>query len=333
MAESPLLHPALDRFGPIDPAHFLVAYLLDAKRPRTPAQLATALRKWASGPLVTRAIADGVEREHLAIAEERVEVTEAGRAAAREALGEDVEAPRDRLLERRFPVRALGLDPDDAEVRRRITTNHELVAAIVAVGYGLPASARLSVKHCCSELIWRTLRATMADVVGSGPFPVVEENDVVGTTILAGLAGTTGPVNQVLKALAAKALMVPSTQMDALRQRLVQVGLMLGIEANPLFTAPLTDDAGFAARVREIAQGLETPPFAGRVAIAQVYDAFGPDCGSLEHFKERLIDAAKERLIDLSSLDMPEYMSAELRDRSATVWGEDRMHFVVSEWK
>ena len=81
------------------------------------------------------------------------------------------------------------------------------------------------------------------------------------------------------------------------------------------------------------AVGLETPPFRGRVAIAQVYDAFGADCGSLEHFKGRLIDAAKGRLIDLSSLDMPEYMSAELRDRSATPWGEEWMHFVVSEWK
>ena len=333
MAEGPL-QPALDRFGRIEPAHFVAAYLLGAKRPRSAAQLQANLRKWAAAPVITQAIAVGMQRGHLQIHDDRVEVTEAGRQSTRECLGEDADAPRDRLLERRFPIAALGLDPDDAEVRRRLAGNQELVGAIVAVGYGLPASTRLSIKHTCSELVWRSLRPTLSDLIGSGPFPLVEESDVVGGVILSGLAGVSGaPLNQVFKALAAKALMVSSSQMEVLRQRLVQVALLLGLELNPLFTAPLTDDQEFAARIRETAVNLETPPFRGRVAIAQVYDAFGADCGSLEHFKGRLIDAAKERLLDLSSLDMPEYMSAELRDRSATPWGEEWMHFVVSEWK
>ena len=334
MAEGPL-HPALDRFGRIDAALFVAAYLLEARRSRTGAQLHQSLKKWAAAPLVGRAVEHGVERGLLEVLDDRVSLTEQGREAVREALGEDAEAARDRLLDWRFPVQALGLNPDDAEVRRRLAGNGELVGAVVAVGFGLPASATLSLKHTRSELVWRTLRATMADVIGSGPFPLVEEQDVVGSTILGGLAGAPGASsNQILKALATRALMLPAGQkMEGLRQRLVQIGLLHGMEVSALMAAPLTDPREFADRVKETAGGLETPPFRGRVAIAQVYDAFGADCGTLEHFKERLVEAAKERLIDLSSLDVPEYMDSELRDRSVTAWGEERMHFVVSEWK
>lgn len=328
------LQPALDRFGSIDPAHFVAAYLLEAKRTRSLPQLQARLRKWAAEPLVEVGVRTGEERGHLLVEDDRVELTEAGRSETREALGEDAEEPRDKLLERRFPLQALGLDPDDQEVRRRLTGHQDLVVATVAVGFGLPRPATLSAKHTCTELVWRTLRASLPEVVGSGPFPLVEETDVVGSRILAGLAGVPGAsVNQALKHLAGQGLMLASSQIEAMRLRLVQIGLIHGIEASPLMAAPLTDDPGFAQRVRQAAEGLETPPFRGRVAIAQVYDAFGADCGSLEHFKERLAEVARQRRIDLSSLDVPEYMDAELRDRSATAWGEDRMHFVVSEWK
>lgn len=333
MAEGPL-QPALDRFGRIDPAHFVAATLLEAKRTRSPAQLQSSLRKWAAGPLVQAALRDGKARGHLWVDEERVELTDEGRAAAREALGDDADEPRDKLIERRFPVLALGLDPDDPDVRRKLASHHDLVGAIVAIGFGLPGTATLSLKHTCTELIWRTLRANLPGVVGSGPFPMVEESDVVGSTILAGLAGVAGAApSQALKHLAGQALMIASSQVEVMRLRLVQIGLIHGIDASPLAAAPLTDDEGFAERVRQTAAALETPPFRGRVAIAQVYDAFGADCGSLASFKERLAEGARQRRIDLSSLDVPEYMEPELRDRSVTAWGEDRMHFVVSEWK
>ena len=255
MAEAPL-QPALDRFGRIDSAHFLAVYLLGTKRSRTLPQLQASLRKWAATPIIEQAIAQGVQQGHLLVQDDRVDLTDEGRDATRVALGEDADETRDRLMERRFPVQALGLDPDDPEVRRRVQGSAELARAIVAVGFGLPNSTLFSIKHLCSELVWRSLRPTLSDVIGSGPFPLVEESDVVAGVILSGLAGTPGaPVNQVFKTLAARALMVSSTQMEALRQRLVQVGLLLGVEANPLFTAPLTDDEGFAIRVRDNRSG------------------------------------------------------------------------------
>ena len=85
-----------------------------------------------------------------------------------------------------------------------------------------------------------------------------------------------------------------------------------------------------------VARSLNTPPFKGRVAIAQVYDAYGrvhSDAGSLESFKRRLVEAAKLRAIDLTRLDMPERMNADLRNRSSVEWDTDEVHFVVTEWK
>jgi hypothetical protein len=92
----------------------------------------------------------------------------------------------------------------------------------------------------------------------------------------------------------------------------------------------------FAKKVNEVASKLSTPPFQGRVAIAQVYDVYGkiyPDAGSLVNFKERLVNAARNREVQLSRLDLPERMGRELRERSETRWDREEVHFVITEWK
>ncbi len=88
----------------------------------------------------------------------------------------------------------------------------------------------------------------------------------------------------------------------------------------------------FSERVLEIAEMLSTPPFQDRVAIAQIYDEYGriyPSAGSLASFKERLVEATKNRGLELGRLDLPERMDNELRDRSAAVWGREEVHFVI----
>ncbi|MBX2800636.1 MAG: hypothetical protein KTR31_23350 [Myxococcales bacterium] len=275
-----------------------------------------------------RALRHGVERRMLERTEERLTLTRAGHGALLRMLGEDAEEKRERLLDRRFPAQALGLDPDDETTRDLVMDPVHLSAAIVAVGFGLPPALRLSAERIRSELIWRTLRSGLQEVVGTGPFPPIDKPGVVGFTILAGLAGSTATnVNQVTKDLAAKVLGAEGTQAEELRVQLVR----LALARHPDFSG-----ADFPTRVLEVTHPLQTPPFRGRVAIGQVYEAFGEaysDAGELPDFKERLVKAARDRRIDLSSLDLPEYMSRDLREQSTTQWGEDQMHFVVSEWK
>ena len=90
----------------------------------------------------------------------------------------------------------------------------------------------------------------------------------------------------------------------------------------------------FAERVNQIASQLKTPPFQGRVAIADVYDKYGhefPDAGSLASFKERVLNEAKGQKLFVSRLDMPEYMDKEKRVRSETPYGRlgDTVHFIT----
>ena len=244
-------------------------------------------------------------------------------------MGRDAGQSWDKILDLRFPITALGLDPDNASVRKGIRQRGGLQAVIVGIAFGLPTDALRSAASVRSELVWRVLRSALADVVGRGPFPLIHKSNAVDRIILCGLAGARAKSTpQAIAALAAKAIGTSKTDADRLRRRLIEIALKK--------SEPTVALDGFAERVKAVARSLSTPPFQGRVAIAQVYDAFGrahPDAGSLNSFKERLVAAAKSRSLDLSRLDMPELMSGELRNRSKTRWGSDEVHFIVTEWK
>ena len=93
--------------------------------------------------------------------------------------------------------------------------------------------------------------------------------------------------------------------------------------------------AAFAADVRDLAKTLRTDPFAGRVAIAQVYDAGimrGLNFGSLDAFKARIAEAGRAGLLDLERYDVAGPMDSALRDRSRIAFGRDERHFIVNEW-
>jgi hypothetical protein len=91
----------------------------------------------------------------------------------------------------------------------------------------------------------------------------------------------------------------------------------------------------FAQAIRKLAGRLETKPYRGRVAIAQVYDegiAKGLSLGSLDDFKTRLVEAARESLIDLERYDIAGPLDTALRERSRTRLGRDERHFIVNQW-
>jgi len=109
---------------------------------------------------------------------------------------------------------------------------------------------------------------------------------------------------------------------DKLRQTVVRAALALGARGTTQPDAgatPTRVDAAFASNVQVLADKLSTPPFSNKVAIAQVYDAYGRehrDAGSLDTFKEKLLAAHKKGLLKLRALDEPQAMDQELRERS-----------------
>lgn len=91
----------------------------------------------------------------------------------------------------------------------------------------------------------------------------------------------------------------------------------------------------FAEDVRRIARTLETRPYKGRVAIAQVYDAGverGLALGTLDEFKALLAEAARESLLDLERYDIAGPLDSVLKERSRTPLGRDERHFIVNQW-
>jgi hypothetical protein len=319
----------LARFTTIDPTLLVQAYVLTSKQKLSLAKLEGNLKSLIGAEKVRNAIQELIANGSILKEGSTLKISREGANSVRKALGRDAEQSWEKLLAFRFPALTLGLDPDDPAIRRALKSRGAVQAAIVGVAYGLPRDSLRSPKVVRSELVWRVLRAALPEIIGSGPFPLLDKSSAIDTMILSGLAGVRAKtIDQATTALAAKILGVRGAKIENLRRQLIKN------EGRWPEALPIAD--GFAERVKTVARSLSTPPFQGRVAIAQVYDAYGrthPDAGSLDSFKQRLVQAAKVRVIELSRLDMPEHMSPELRTRSKTPWGSDEVHFVVTEWK
>jgi hypothetical protein len=311
--------PETARFAAIEPTLVVQSYLSTVTQGLSRPKLRNVLKSILAPAEVDKA-ADALVASGTIEEKTKLRISNDKRDVVRKSLGRDAGRPWDKLVEFRFPVLALGLNADDPSVRKALRPRGALQAAIVGVAYGLPRDALRSAEAVRSELVWRVLRAALGDVVGNGPFPLIDKSNAIDRTIIGGLAGVRPrTINEATAALAAKLLGVRGTQLEALRRELINIAVKKVVSAGA---------DGFAERVKEVARLLSTPPFQGRVAIAQVYDEYGrahPDAGSLESFKQRLVAAAKARSLDLSRLDLPEHMSGELRNRSKTQWGSDEL--------
>jgi hypothetical protein len=331
--------PERSHFSPIDPALVVHAYLFKCKTAIRLDGLQRRLKALVEPDITKRVVEQLASTGQMQLESQKLGLTESGEKAARNLLGRDVSETWETIRDRRFPVLALGFDADAAEPRKKLATPGNLKIAIVAVGFGLPRDKALVPTDVRSELVWRVLRRAIPQVIGNGPFPPISKSNVVDRVILAGLAGVRAKsIDKAVDALAALAIDAAKTDTRSLRIRLVQIAI--GQAALPRLKlkgeSKETTPGGFADRVKAVARALDTPPFQGRVAIAQIYDAYGrqhPDAGSLASFKERLVTAARARKLELSRLDLPEYMERDLRERSQTVWDSNEVHFVVTEWK
>ncbi len=143
-----------------------------------------------------------------------------------------------------------------------------------------------------------------------------------------------GTVLQADASLLSKALGGPADTVQALTATIIRAAISAR-PASSAETAQAFNLAGFAKAVRKIASRLETKPYAGRVAIAQVYDAGLAQSlalGSLDEFKANLAEAAREGLLDLERYDITGPFDAGLKERSRLRLGRDERHFIVNQW-
>jgi hypothetical protein len=123
------------------------------------------------------------------------------------------------------------------------------------------------------------------------------------------------------------------TNSDALRRGLALAGLALSAKLDQKQNGDNDDDLNaFAQRVQAVTDTLLTPPFSRKVAISQVYDAYGrrhADAGRLEIFKERLLKANISGVLNLYPLDEPEALDPDTRARSLIETRRGRYHFIA----
>jgi len=159
--------------------------------------------------------------------------------------------------------------------------------------------------------------------------------DALSRRLYLSIAGIeSGTILQADAALLEHALGMPAATMPALSQAIIKLALQEKAPVQEL-KGKAFDLEDFAHSVQKLARTLETKPYAGRVAIAQVYDAGlarGLDLGSLDDFKDHVAEAAREGLIDLERYDIAGPFDPSLRERSRLRLGRDERHFIVNQW-
>ncbi len=233
---------------------------------------------------------------------------------------------------RDFAFRALG-----AAAPASKETHRDLAGAALRQLYGLdnlPPSPSRAQARC--ELL-RRIVASFGEglVAGVGQPGKAFSFDPMSRSIYLAFAGiSAGTVLQADAALLSSAFGGPASTIAELSTTILRAALQANVGESAKREDVFNLD-GFAESVRKLARKLETKPYAGRVAIAQVYDAGlaqGLDLGSLDEFKSHVAEAARDGLIDLERYDIAGPFDASLKERSRLRFGRDERHFIVNQW-
>jgi hypothetical protein len=233
---------------------------------------------------------------------------------------------------RKLAFRALGLDP-----AARGRGQRDLAAAALRQLFNLenlPPSPSRSEVRC--ELLGRIVASFEAPFVAGLSKPQKAFSfDPMSRAIYRAFAGLdAGTVLEVDARLLSSAFGGPAATVAELSVTLVRAALKARAPEAPKQEEAFNLD-GFAESVRKLARRLETRPYSGRVAIAQVYDAglaAGLELGTLDEFKVHLAEAAREGLVDLERYDITGPFDVGLKERSRLRLGRDERHFIVNQW-
>ena len=357
-SQSALPRHNLDRLAPLEAGLVILAFLsLSADAAINRDTIEQALKPVLPSPLIfNEALAKLTTDKHASLAKNgRCRPTPAGLACIADEIG----APSARqswgdIVARGLSALALGLDPRDPPTRRYLARRENMDCAALACLYGLRTSGRLPSRLEVRFLFLRALLSARLPECEAAFTEMTMQNtlrDPVSRALMLGAAGLQrGTLRDAEGALLHKALDVRAEAPSGIAEALVRnaVGKCSARPLPRVQLPPLTlvqpknqgadaksaELADFAVTVRDLAKTLKTP-FAGRVAIAQVYDAGvhrGLDFATLDSFKQRIAECCRAGLLDLERYDIAGPMDASLRERSRTPFGRDVRHFIVNEW-
>jgi hypothetical protein len=271
-------------------------------------------------------------------------ITKEGRRHAERALGPLLGRDWGDVLAISLVALSLGYDASNADVRQFFSRRDNMECAALARLYGVGETAAIPSRNDLRAALLCTFVAVRPHCETA--FTEVSmrntSQDIADRSMLLAAAGLSrGTQRESESALLRRALglRVDGTS-AAIPETLVRnaIAKTLPRTQNPgAYDVPANKNAlqAFATAVRDLAKTLRTDPFAGRVAIAQVYDAGATrrlDFGSLDEFKARIAEAGRAGMLDLERYDIAGPMDNALRERSRTAFGRDERHFIVNEW-
>ncbi len=305
----------------LPPSAVAAAYVASQKSGCSKADLAAALSHLFDA---RAALAEAIKARSI---EERGDLLYAGTSALAHR-GDWADARRD------LAFQVLGIAPSASKKARAL---RDLVAAALRATFSLdnlPQAPSRAAVRC--ELLRRIVASFGEPFASSLPAPGKTYTfDAMSRRLYLAFAGVRA--STLLDADAALLLSAfggPAATLADLSETLLKAALKpKAAEAEKREEAFNLD--GFAESVRKLARRLETKPYSGRVAIAQVYDAglaAGLQLGTLDEFKLHLAEAAREGLLDLERYDITGPLDAGLKERSRLRLGRDERHFIVNQW-
>lgn len=346
--QPPLPGPNLDHLAPIDPGLPILAFLAVSGHGSSSREaVEKALLPLYSDPGVFgTALARLAEEGLIALSKSgRCRISDAGRARAEGKVGKLIGRSWPNIVSRALPVLALGIDPRAEKARDYLARRENLECAALARLYGLSGLGAMPTRP---QVRFALLRAMIASRLPECEPAFTEismhntSRDALGRAVMLGAAGLKrGALRDAEGVLVRKALGLRPEASGGVAEALIRSGIAKAAPrpAPVLVKTDRRSDgeglAEFAATVRDLAKTLRTDPFAGRVAIAQVYDAGtmrGLDFGALDAFKASIAEAGRAGLLDLERYDIAGPMDTALRDRSRIAFGRDERHFIVNEW-
>lgn len=288
---------------PLD--EFLLPYLQTLSSPPSIKQLSQYLGRYARSSEIEEAIERLLASGRTQAAGAKITLSAAGAEEVSARFGERL--TKEKVFAVIWPALALGLDPKSAAAARLGRNVGNLRGAVLTVLFRLPLDlATVTQNQAFTSLITRALGMKTQTV------QVPEE-----------LRELSDSVQDLARAEALRALCVRGAILMSRPDKTAASGL----------TEPSSDNLSeFSKNAQQVANSLSTPPLSRGVAIADVYDNYGaqfPDAGSLESFKDRLLEASRARLLVIASLDRPEALSPDLRERSTIRTPQRDYHLIT----
>lgn len=323
---SPLPEPSLARLKPFSAPEVLAAWVAAQPKNRCAAEAAA---KALAGALTFTQVLD--EAVKLGLIWEDCGLL----IATPEAIGKDSASQTPSAVHDALKALAIGAlnGPAASEAKRR----PDLPALALRQLFGLdelPPWPKAQQARCA--LLSRII-ASFGGVFGEAarrPMKAFKFDEMSRRIYLSFAGIERGTVLQADAALLSKGLGGPADTVQALAATIIRAAVAARAPAGAGAALSFNLE-GFAKSVRKVAGRLETKPYAGRVAIAQVYDAGlaqGLMLGSLEEFKTNVAEAAREGLLDLERYDITGPFDASLKERSRLKLGRDERHFIVNQW-